>query len=58
MFVLFVLLIVGLALMVVELICPRDLYPHASAASTHCGGIHLVRSAALLVSFARPSALH
>lgn len=55
---LYVLLSVGLALMVVELICPRDLYPHASAASTHCGGIHPVRSAALLVSFARPYALH
>lgn len=55
---LFVLLSVGLALMAVELICPRDLYPHASVASTHCGDIHPVRSAALLVSFARPSALH
>jgi len=46
------------ALIVVELICPRDLYPHASAVSTHCGDIHLVRSAALPVSFARPYALH
>ena len=57
-FLLYALLSMGVALMAVELIRPRGLHSHASVASTHCGDIHLARSAALPISSMEPYALY